>query len=115
MEAQKASSSKPMPPLPAGVDLAQLDYRAGRHVALAIRALGKVRGEAPCVLPRAKPRAHKNATPVTELPPNSSVRLAAPDVEAPNSSVHLVASATEPSPAAGSETEDAPNSREVRT
>jgi hypothetical protein len=115
MEAQKASSSKPMPPLPAGVDLAQLDYRAGRHVALAIRALGKVRGDAPCVLPRAKPRAGRNATPVTELPPSSSVRLAAPDVEAPNSSVHLVASATEPSPAAGSETEDAPNSREVRT
>ncbi len=103
--------SKPMPvrplredpALPARVDLAELDSRADRHVALAIRALGKVRGDAPCVLPRARPRARKNATPVTKRPPSSSV--------------HWVASATEPSPAAGGGTldEDAPSSREVRT
>jgi hypothetical protein len=117
--AEKANWSKPMPDstLPAEVDLARLDYRAYRHVALAIRALGKVRGDAPCVLPQAKPRANKNAAPATELPPSSSVSLAAPDVEAPSSSVQLMASATDPSPAVGSETElhDAPSSREGRT
>jgi len=48
-------------PTPAVVDIIQLADRAERHVALAIRTLGKVRGDAPCVLPRAKPR--KNGTP----------------------------------------------------
>jgi len=115
--AQKANWSEPMPDstLPAEVDLERLDYRAYRHVALAIRALGKVRGDAPCVLPQAKPRANKSATPVAERPPSSSVSLTAPDVQAPSSSVQLVASPAGPSPAVGSETEDAPSSREGRT
>jgi len=125
-EVLKATGSKPTPvppprkdpwdpPTPVGVNIVALDYRAERHVALAIRALGKVRGDAPCVLPRAKPR--KNATPVTETAPSSSVRLAAPTDEAPSSSVQSVAPVTEPSPAAGSEAEDedAPSSGEVRT
>jgi hypothetical protein len=125
-ETLKATGSKPMPvppprkdpwdpPTPAGVDIVGLDWRAERHVALAIRTLGKVRGDAPCVLPRAKPR--KNATPVTALPPSSSVRLAEPAVDAPNSSVQWVAPVTEPSPTAGGETadEDVPSSQEVRT
>jgi hypothetical protein len=124
--AQNATCSAPThmrprgedPPLPADVDIARLDYRAERHVALAIRALGKVRGDAPCVLPRAKPRVDQSVTPVTEPRPSSSVRLAAPAVEAPSSSVHLAASVTDPSPVAGSETEDEdedpPSSREVR-
>jgi hypothetical protein len=105
------------PPLPAGVDIVRLEYRADRHVKLAIRALGKVRGDAPCVLPLAKPRADKSATTVTEPPPSSSVCLAARAVEAPSSSVHLAASVTESSPATGGETEDedVPSSREVRT
>jgi hypothetical protein len=104
-------------PLPAGVDIERLEYRADRHVKLAVRALGKVRGDAPCVVPRAKPRADKNATPVTQQPSSSSVCLATPAVEAPSSSVHLAASVTESSPATGGETEDedAPSSREVRT
>jgi hypothetical protein len=119
----KATGSKPMPvppprkdpwdaPTPARVDIVGLDYRADGHVGLAIRALGKVRGDAPCVLPRAKPR--KDATPVTALPPSSSVRLAEPAAEAPSSSVQLTASVTETSPAAGGETEDedAPSSGE---
>jgi hypothetical protein len=123
--AAEKAGSRPMPERPrredfalaGGIDLAQLDFRADRHVALAIRALGKVRGDAPCVLPRAKPRPDKNATPVTELPPTSSVRRAVSDIQAPNSSVHLVASDVDPSPASGTETEDedAPKSREGRT
>jgi hypothetical protein len=114
----KATSMHPHdedPPLPAGVDIARLDYRAERHVALAIRALGKVRGDAPCVVPGVNPRADKNATLVTEPPPSSSVRVAAPAVEAPSSSVHLAASVTESSPAVGDTgDEDPPSSREVR-
>jgi hypothetical protein len=122
--AAEKAGSEPMPGRPrrdpalaVGVDLAQLDFRADRHVALAIRALGKVRGDAPCVLPRSKPRPDKNAPLVTELPPSSSVRLAAPDVDAPSSSVQCVSSDTGPSPASGSETEDedAPSSQKVRT
>jgi hypothetical protein len=121
--AEKASCSEAMPLRPRRddlslsgvVDLAQLDFRADRHVALAIRALGKVRGDAPCVLPRAKPRADKNPTPIAELPPGSSVRLAESDVGAPSSSVQWVN--TEPSPASGSEAgaDQAASSREVRT
>jgi hypothetical protein len=87
--AQDTTCPKPMPV--ACVDLVRLDHRAARHVALAIRALGKVRGDASCVLPRAKP--DKHATPVTELPPSSSVQWVASDTE------H----------------EDAPSSGEVRT
>jgi len=116
----KATSMHPQdedPPLPAGVDIERLEYRADRHVKLAVRALGKVRGDAPCVVPRAKPRADKSATAVTQQPSSSSVCLATPAVEAPSSSVHLAASVTESSPATGGETEDedAPSSRKVRT
>jgi hypothetical protein len=125
--AAAAAGSKPTsmpqededPPLPAGVDIERLEYRADRHVKLAVRALGKVRADMPCVLPLAKPRADQNAMPVSVRPPSSSVCLATPAIEAPSSSVHVVASVTEPSPVAGSETEDededAPSSREVRT
>jgi len=122
-EAGSKATSMPQededPPLPAGVDIERLEYRADRHVKLAVRALGKVRADMPCVLPLAKPRADQNAMPVSVRPPSSSVCLATPAIEAPSSSVHLVASVTEPSPVAGSETEDededVPSSREVRT
>jgi len=89
------------PPRPAEVELERLDSRAERHVVLAIRALGKVRGDAPCVVPR-KPRGNAKATPVTE-PPSSAVRV--------------VPSATEPPVVFGVEAEDqdAPSPQEVRT
>jgi len=91
------------PPTPVEVNVTRLEHRAARHVALAIRALGKVRGDVPCAVPRANPPERKEPMPATELPPSSSV--------------HLVPSATELPPACGGEAEDqdAASSREVRT
>ena len=51
VRARRARSDRDLPLNRTEAELARLTRRAGRHVEIAIRALAKVRGHGPCVIP----------------------------------------------------------------